>query len=129
MKEKAIEMMNAVYSEDEQQKKRIEDTREAFATVTQFVLENMNDSREKSLVLTKLEEGCMWAIKGITREKQDESLGENNPNTSTNAFNAAKTIDVKLNVDIKQPSQEELIKQINDAFNNCSISGMSSFMN
>jgi len=129
MKEKAIEMMNAVYSDDEKQKKKIEDTREAFATVAQFVLENMKDSREKNLVLTKLEEGCMWAIKGITREKQNESLGGNNSNASTNAFNEAKTIDVKLNVDIKQPSQEELTKQINDAFNNCSISGVSSFMN
>lgn len=129
MKEKAIEMMNAVYSDDEKQKKKIEDTREAFATVAQFVLENMKDSREKSLVLTKLEEACMWTIKGITREKQNESLGGNNSNASTNAFNEAKTIDVKLNVGVKQPSQEELIKQINDAFNNCSISGMSSFMN
>ncbi len=129
MKEKAIEMMNAVYSDDEKQKKKIEDTREAFATVAQFVLENMKDSREKSLVLTKLEEACMWTIKDITREKQNESLGGNNSNASTNAFNEAKTIDVKLNVGVKQPSQEELIKQINDAFNNCSISGMSSFMN
>lgn len=68
MKEKAIEMMNAVYRDDENQKKKIEDTRGAFAVVTQFILENMKDSREKSLVLTKLEEGCMWAIKGITRE-------------------------------------------------------------
>lgn len=57
MKEKAIEMMNAVYRDDENQKKKIEDTREAFAIVTQFILENMKDSCEKSLVLTKLEEG------------------------------------------------------------------------
>lgn len=68
MKEKATEIMNAVYSDDENQKKKIGDTREAFTIVTQFILENMKDSREKSLVLTKLEEGCMWAIKGITRE-------------------------------------------------------------
>ncbi len=68
MKEKATEMMNAIYSDDENQKKKIFDTRESFANVTQFILENMKDSREKSLTLTKLEEACMWAIKGITRE-------------------------------------------------------------
>lgn len=68
MKEKATELMNAVYSDDENQKKKISDTRETFANVTQFILENMKDGREKSLTLTKLEEACMWAIKGITRE-------------------------------------------------------------
>lgn len=119
MKEKAIEMMNAVYSDDEKQKKKIEDTREAFATVAQFVLENMKDSREKSLVLTKLEEACMWTIKDITREKQNESLGGNNSNASTNAFNEAKTIDVKLNADEEfankcEQKKEENIKDILD---------------
>lgn len=61
--------MNAIYSDDEKQKEKIENTRNAFADVTAFVLENMKDSREKSLSLTKLEEACMWAIKGITREE------------------------------------------------------------
>lgn len=67
MKEKAIELMNAVYKDEQQEK--IVNTRNAFADVTAFVLENLKDSREKSLTLTKLEEACMWAIKGITREK------------------------------------------------------------
>ena len=53
---------------NEEQKKKIQNTRNAFTEVTAFVLENMKDSREKSLTLTKLEEACMWAIKGITRE-------------------------------------------------------------
>ena len=70
MNEKAMELMNAIYSNSEIQKKKIEETRNAFANVTQFVLESMQDSREKSLVLTKLEEACMWSIKGITREKE-----------------------------------------------------------
>lgn len=61
-------LMNAIYSNNEEQKKKIENTRNAFTEVTVFVLENMKDSREKSLTLTKLEEACMWAIKGITRE-------------------------------------------------------------
>ncbi len=68
MEEKARELMNAVYLEDEEQKKKIEHMRDAFTDVTAFVLNNMKDSREKSLALTKLEEACMWAIKGITRE-------------------------------------------------------------
>lgn len=67
MKEKAIELMNAVYKDEQQEK--IANTRNAFADATAFVLENLKDSREKSLTLTKLEEACMWAIKGITRER------------------------------------------------------------
>lgn len=69
MEEKAKELMNAVYLDNEEQNQKINNTREAFTKVTTFVLENMKDSREKSLALTKLEESCMWAIKGITREK------------------------------------------------------------
>ena len=68
MNEKAKELMNAVYLNDENQKRKIENTRNAFTNVTAFILENMKESREKSLTLTKLEEACMWAIKGITRE-------------------------------------------------------------
>lgn len=67
MREKANELMNAIYKEETQEK--IANTRDAFTDITTYVLENLKDSREKSLVLTKLEEACMWAIKGITREK------------------------------------------------------------
>ena len=70
MNEKAKELMSAIYSNDEEQKKKIENTRDSFTDVTAFILKNMKDSREKSLTLTKLEEACMWAIKGITREEQ-----------------------------------------------------------
>ena len=65
---KAKELMNAIYLDDEEQKRKIENTRDAFTDVTAFILKNMKDSREKSLTLTKLEEACMWAVKGITRE-------------------------------------------------------------
>lgn len=68
MEDKAKELMNAVYLDNEEQKRKIENTRNAFTDVTAFILKNMKDSREKSLTLTKLEEACMWAIKGITRE-------------------------------------------------------------
>ena len=54
MKEKATELMNAIYSEDEKQKKKIEKTRNAFANVTEFILENLQDSRtNKELKLLK----------------------------------------------------------------------------
>ena len=69
MNEKAKELMSAIYSDDEEQKRKIENTRDAFTDVSAFILNNMKDSREKSLTLTKLEEACMWAIKGITREE------------------------------------------------------------
>lgn len=68
MEEKAEELMNAIYLDNSEQKEKIKNTRSVFSKVTAFVLENMKDSREKSLTLTKLEEACMWAIKGITRE-------------------------------------------------------------
>ena len=58
--------MNAIYKEET--KEKIDTTREEFTKITTYILENLKDSREKSLVLTKLEEACMWAIKGITRE-------------------------------------------------------------
>lgn len=69
MNDRARELMSAVYLDNEEQKRKIEDMRQAFTKATAFVLENMKDSREKSLALTKLEEACMWAIKGITREE------------------------------------------------------------
>ena len=68
MNERAKMLMSAIYSES---KEKIEKTRNAFIEATTFILENMNDSREKSLSLTKLEEACMWAIKGITRESEE----------------------------------------------------------
>ncbi|MBO5138662.1 MAG: hypothetical protein J6B89_03370 [Bacilli bacterium] len=69
MRDKAESLMNAIYRESQQEK--ILNTRNAFTNVTEFVLENLEDGREKSLVLTKLEEACMWAIKAITREDND----------------------------------------------------------
>lgn len=67
MEEKARSLMNAIYKDDT--KEKIDNTREAFTKVTTYVLENLKDSRERSLTLTKIEEACMWAIKGITREE------------------------------------------------------------
>ena len=69
MEEKARALMNAVYKEEN--KEKIDTTREEFTKITTYILENLKDSREKSLALTKLEEACMWAIKSITREEQN----------------------------------------------------------
>lgn len=67
-REEAKKRMQVIHICNEYQKQKIENTREKFIKITEYILENMNDSREKSLVLTKLEEACMWSIKGITRE-------------------------------------------------------------
>lgn len=67
MEEKARTLMNAIYKEEN--KEKIDTTREEFTKITTYILERLKDSREKSLALTKLEEACMWAIKGITREE------------------------------------------------------------
>lgn len=67
MEEKARFLMNAIYKEEN--KEKIDTTREEFTKITTYILENLKDSREKSLALTKLEEACMWAIKSITMEE------------------------------------------------------------
>ncbi len=67
MIEKAGLLMNAIYKDNQQEK--ISNTRNTFTDTAEFILENLKDSREKSLALTKLEEACMWAIKSITREE------------------------------------------------------------
>ena len=54
MEEKARALMNAIYKEET--KEKIDTTREEFTKITTYILENLKDSREKSLVLTKLEE-------------------------------------------------------------------------
>lgn len=52
----------------QEQRKRIEDTRNVFSTIYDFLESNCKPSRETSLALTKLEEAQFWAIKGISRE-------------------------------------------------------------
>ena len=71
MEEKARKLMNAVYVENKQEK--IKDTREAFTMVTKFIMENINDSREKSLTLTKLEEAIHWQ-EARTKDRQRRNV-------------------------------------------------------
>lgn len=53
---------------NEEQKNRIDDVRNMFSDVYDFIETNCKPSRETSLAMTKLEEAQFWAIKGITRE-------------------------------------------------------------
>lgn len=63
----------AEYTEvNEEQQKRIDEVRSAFSNVYDLIEKNCKSSRETSLAMTKLEEAQMWAIKGITREKNEE---------------------------------------------------------
>lgn len=56
---------------DEEKNKRIQEVREKFSNMYDFIEKICKNSRETSLVMTKLEEGQFWAIKSITREKED----------------------------------------------------------
>ena len=53
-----------------EQAARIKDIQKAFCTFFDVIDMSIPEGREKSLMITKLEEACMWAIKGITRENR-----------------------------------------------------------
>lgn len=54
---------------DEETNKRIQEVREKFSDMYDFIEKTCKSSRETSLVMTKLEEAQFWTIKSITREK------------------------------------------------------------
>jgi len=58
---------------NDEQKNRIDDIRNMFSDVYDFIENNCKSSRETSLALTKLEEAQFWVIKGITREKEENN--------------------------------------------------------
>ncbi|MBQ9314859.1 MAG: hypothetical protein IJ220_07755 [Clostridia bacterium] len=57
---------------NEEKQNRIDDVRNMFSDVYDFIENNCKPSRETSLAMTKLEEAQFWAIKGITREEPEE---------------------------------------------------------
>lgn len=57
---------------NDDQKERVAELREDFHLFLNRIDEMLPNSREKSIVITKLEEACMWAIKGISREEEKE---------------------------------------------------------
>ena len=68
MKEVIIMNDRAKYLEvNEEKQQKIQDIREIFSKMYDFIEENCKNSRETSLAITKLEEAQFWTIKGITR--------------------------------------------------------------
>lgn len=59
---------------NDEQKFRIDEIRERFSNMYDFIESNCKESRETSLVFTKLEEAQFWAIKGITREEPKDDI-------------------------------------------------------
>lgn len=59
---------------DEEKENRIDDIRNMFSDIYDFIENNCKPSRETSLAITKLEEAQFWAIKGITRENPVETI-------------------------------------------------------
>lgn len=52
---------------NEEKNRKIQEIRENFSNMYNFIEKTCKNSRETSLVMTKLEEAQFWAIKGITR--------------------------------------------------------------
>lgn len=57
---------------NDEQKERINKVRNLFSELYNEIEINCKPSRETSLAFTKLEEAQFWAIKGITREMEEE---------------------------------------------------------
>lgn len=55
---------------DTEKQEKIQEIREKFSKMYDFIEGNCKSSRETSLAITKLEEAQFWAIKGITREEK-----------------------------------------------------------
>lgn len=53
----------------EEQNYRIDNIRELFSDIYNYIEQNCLNSRETSLAITKLEEAQFWLIKGVSREE------------------------------------------------------------
>ena len=56
----------------EEQVERIDDVRQAFSDVFDYIDLHCKSSRETSLAITKLQEAQFWAIEAIVREKLED---------------------------------------------------------
>ena len=54
-----------------EQAARIEDIQKAFCTFFDVIDASIPEGREKSLMITKLEEACMWGTKAISIEPKE----------------------------------------------------------
>lgn len=62
----------AEYTEvNDKQNYRINEIRERFSKMYDFIESSCKSGRETSLAITKLEEAQFWCIKGITREDKN----------------------------------------------------------
>lgn len=52
------------------QSDRIDQVRAYFGMTLAALDEHVPDGKEKGIMVTKLEEACMWAVKGISREEE-----------------------------------------------------------
>lgn len=52
---------------------KIEFVRDEYGRLLDNINNSIPDGREKSLMITKLEEACMWGIKAISRETKEEN--------------------------------------------------------
>ncbi len=50
----------------------IDETTKTFIKLATIIEKNVPAGREKSLVITKLQEAKMWAIEGICKNKEDK---------------------------------------------------------
>ena len=57
----------------EEQAARIRDVQIHFSTFFDVIDMLIPEGREKSLMITKLEEACMWGTKAISREENKEN--------------------------------------------------------
>ena len=57
---------------NEEKNRKIQEIRGNFSNMYDFIEKTCKNSRETSLVMTKLEEAQFWAIKGITRESEEK---------------------------------------------------------
>jgi hypothetical protein len=47
---------------------QVRQIRDAFKAAAEALLKAANEGRYRSLALTALEEGCMWAVKSVSQE-------------------------------------------------------------
>ena len=59
----------------EEQIRRIESIRQVAREFGSWIVDSCEDTRERSLALTHLEETVMWAVKAIVLEEREEGEG------------------------------------------------------
>ena len=103
-------------SVDEEKNNKIQLIIDVFSSIYDEIDKYCKESRETSLAYTKLEEAQFWAIKGITREKEENLVNklfeeQEELNVKINKLNKFLGTDKYHSLPIKQ--QELLVEQFN----------------